>query len=211
MTRARLLQNNPVLLHIVGLCPLIVVSVTLIKGLAIGLLTMLALILSMCTVSACRHFIPLRIRLPIILLISTTIVTIIYLLFQAFFYELSVDFGIYIPLIAVNSLLLARLEEFALRQNVAAVLLDSVSSGISIILLVTLTGALRELLAYGSLFSQADLLFGPALQDKAWTFLADGKGLSLVAMPPGAFMALGLLIALLNAGRDSWQRDSTTV
>ncbi len=203
MIRVRLLQNNPVLLHIAGLCPLIAVSVTLIKGLAIGLLTMLALILTMCTVSAFRHFTPLRVRLPIILLISTTIVTIIYLLFQAFFYELSVDFGIYIPLIAVNSLLLARLEEYALRQNVTTVLLDSITSGIGIVFIITLTGAFRELLAYGSLFSQADLLFGPALQDRALKFLGGGKGLGLVAMAPGAFIGLGLLIAALNMRRDS--------
>ena len=96
-----------------------------------------------------------------------------------------------------------RWEEFAWRKKVTNGLLDSITGGSGIVFIINVTGAVRELLAYGSLVSQADLLFGPAMQDRALEFLGGGKGLGLVAMAPGAFISLGLLIAALNVRRDS--------
>ena len=190
------MNTNPVLIQVIGLCPLLAVSVTLIKGLAIGLIVTLALVLTMCTVSGFRNFTPANIRMPIILLVSTTFVTIIHLLSQTFFYELSLEFGIYIPIIAVNCLLLSRLEEIALHQSVSKVLQDSLSTGLGIVVIVTILGTFRELLAYGSLFRQPDLLFGPTTQGFTINLLSGESGLTIVAMAPGAFIGLGLLIAM---------------
>ncbi len=192
------LNKNPVLIQVVGLCPLLAVSVTLIKGLAIGLIVTLALVLTMCTVSGFRNFIPANIRMPILLLISTTFITIIHLFTQTFYYELSLEFGIYIPIIAVNCFLISRLDEVALCQSVSKVLQDSLITGLGIVVIVTVLGTFRELLAYGSLLSQSELLFGPSTQGFTINLLSGESGLTIIAMAPGAFIGLGLLIAMKN-------------
>ncbi len=192
------LPNRLKAVDVVGLCPLVVVSVTLIEGFTIGMVAMSALVLTMITVSVLRHFTPFTIRLVILLLISTTVVTLIQLFVQTFFYELSLEFGIYLPLVAMNAMLLARLEEFALRQNVKTVLIDSFVTGLLIIFILSLLGTIRELLASGNIFSHAELLFGSSAQDMSLSLLSGNGGLNIIAMAPGAFIGLGLVIALKN-------------
>lgn len=192
------------LIQAAGLCPLLAVSVTLISGFAMGLLVMSVLILTMSTVSALRGFIPYRIRLPAILLISATFITVIHLFIQTFFYGLGETLGIYIPLIAVNSLLLARLEEVALRRRLSSALPDSLMAGLVVLFIVTTTGALREVIGFGTLFRRAGLLFGPSAQDLTITLFSGETGLTVMTMTPGALLLLGLLIAAINFACDSY-------
>ncbi len=197
--RDRLWESNPSLIQMLGLCPLLAVTDTLVNGLALGIATLLALVATSVTVSALRYLIPREIRLSVIILVVASSVTVIDLGVKAYFYELSEVLTIFIPLIAVNCLIIARAEEFAARSGVVFSLVDSLATGLGFLLSLVALGAVREILGYGTLFRDAALMFGESGYALEISLLPDYAGLHLATLPAGAFLLLGMLIAIRQA------------
>jgi len=192
-------HNNQALVALLGLCPLLAVSNTVINSLGLGLATTLTLILSNLLVSSLRQFILPEIRLPLFVLIIAGVVTIIELIMHAWFYELYKILGIFIPLIVTNCAIIGRAEVFASKNRVMPSVLDGLAMGLGFSFALILLGGLREILGSGTLLAQADLLFGDAAKDWKIHVFDDSSGILLAILPPGAFIGLGLLIALRNA------------
>ncbi len=191
-------HNNPALVQLLGLCPLLAVSNSTINGLALGLATMLTLIISNSVVSATRHWLIYEIRIPVFVLLISGIVTTIGLLMNAFAHQLYLQLGIFIPLIITNCTILARAESFASRNPLRLAIKDGFSHGIGFALALLAMGAIRELIGEGTLFAQAHLLFGALAGTEPLLNLPIDRGLLVAVLPPGAFIVLGLLIALKN-------------
>ena len=189
-------RENPGLVQLLGLCPLLAVTGTFVNGLGLGVATMMVLMASNALVSATRRWIQPEIRIPIYVLIIASLVTCIELIFKAWFPALDRTLGIFIPLIVTNCAILARAEIFASRNTVASSILDGLVMGTGFACLLMAIGAFRELLGQGSIFSRMDLLLGgePVLG----IILTDG-GWLLMVLPPGAFFSLALAIAAKNA------------
>jgi len=184
--------------QILGLCPLLAVSSSAVNGLGLGLATLLALVLTNTIVSAIRHLIRPDIRIPVFVLLIASIVTAIELTIHAFFSELHAALGIFIPLIVTNCSVLGRAEAFASKNSVGRSFVDGFSMGLGFAIALTLLGAMRELLGTGMLFDHADLMFGEGARALRLVVIDDYKGFLLAILPPGAFIGLGLLIALKN-------------
>jgi electron transport complex protein RnfE len=184
-------NSNSDLIVILGLCPLVAKSTTLLTGITMGFSALLILLFSIVCVSSCRRYIPPNLSLSIILIISVTWVSVLDLLLQAYWFEMRQVLGIYIPLLAMNSFVLLSLEQTALRNSPVAALTNSLRRGSEIFCIVTLVGALREIFGQGSLLSDAKLL--PGNDNSEWSFV-DG-GYTLLLSAPGALLGLGLLIA----------------
>jgi len=189
-------RENPGLVQLLGLCPLLAVTGTFVNGLGLGVATMMVLMASNALVSATRRWIQPEIRIPIYVLIIASLVTCIELIFKAWFPALDRTLGIFIPLIVTNCAIVARAEIFASRNTVASSILDGLVMGTGFACLLMVIGAFRELLGQGSIFSRMDLLLGgePVLG----IILTDG-GWLLMVLPPGAFFSLALAIAAKNA------------
>ncbi|AUZ85207.1 electron transport complex subunit E [Methylophaga nitratireducenticrescens] len=192
-------KNNPALVQLLGLCPLLAVTNTVINGLGLGLATILTLVASNGIISMLRHQIPDEARLPVFVLIIASIVTAIELSMNAWFHELYLILGIFIPLIVTNCSIIARAEAFAARNPVTPSLLDGLMMGIGFTAVLVLLGGMRELLGQGTLFSQAHLMFGEAARGLTITVIDDYRGFLIAILPPGAFIGLGLIVALKNA------------
>jgi electron transport complex protein RnfE len=201
---AGLWRNNPGLVQLLGLCPLLAVTSTLVNGLGLGLATLLTLLVSNALVSACRGWLRPEIRIPVFVLIIASTVTAVELIMNAWFYGLYTVLGIFVPLIVTNCTIVARAELFASRQPLAWAILDGFAMGIGFTLVLVVLGAVRELLGQGTLFAGATLLFGAGAQN--WTIsLSSGyPGFLLALLPPGAFLALGLLVAAKNRLDDAF-------
>ena len=197
--RNGLWHNNQALVALLGLCPLLAVSNTVINSLGLGIATTLTLVLSNGLVSSLRSYILPEIRLPLFVLMIAGIVTIIELLMNAWFYELYKTLGIFIPLIVTNCAIIGRAEVFASKNRIMPSLLDGLAMGLGFSFALILLGAFREVLGAGTLFSQADLLFGETAKNWQINVLDDYSGMLLALLPPGAFITLGLLIAAKNA------------
>jgi len=191
-------HNNQALVALLGLCPLLAVSNTVINSLGLGLATTLTLILSNLLVSSLRQFILPEIRLPLFVLIIAGVVTIIELIMHAWFYELYKILGIFIPLIVTNCAIIGRAEVFASKNRIMPSVLDGLAMGLGFSFALIVLGGFRELLGSGTLLAQADLLFGDAAKDWKINVFDDNSGILLAMLPPGAFIGLGLLIALKN-------------
>ncbi|RLA06474.1 MAG: electron transport complex subunit RsxE [Gammaproteobacteria bacterium] len=191
-------HNNPALVQLLGLCPLLAVSGTVVNGLGLGLATTLTLIISNLAVSLVRNQLPDEVRIPVFVMIIAAAVTSIELVISAWFYQLYLILGIFIPLIVTNCAIIARAEAFAFRNSPLPALVDGLFMGLGFTAVLTLLGAIREVIGYGTLLRQADLLFGDVAA--GWTVtLVDGySGFLLAILPPGAFIALGFMIALKN-------------
>jgi len=198
IAREGLWHNNIGLVQLLGLCPLLAVTNTFINGLGLGLATLLILVSSNVLVSSFRHWIPQEIRLPIFVLIIACAVTAIELLMQAYYFQLYGILGIFIPLIVTNCALVGRAEAFAIKNTPLKAALDGFAMGLGFLFVLMLLGAVREILGQGTLFSHAHLMFGESAH---WTihFFEQYRGFLLAALPPGAFIGLGLLIAAKNA------------
>ncbi len=191
-------RNNTGFVQLLGLCPLLAVSTSTINGLGMGLATTLVLAACNLAVSLVRHWIPNEVRIPIFVLLIAAIVTAIELLIKAFYYELYMVLGIFIPLIVTNCAVIGRAEAFASKNPPFAALLDGVMIGLGFTLALVLLGGMRELLGHGTLFAQAELMFGAWGKSLTLSFGENYKGLLLAILPPGAFFCLGLLIAGKN-------------
>jgi electron transport complex protein RnfE len=190
--------NNAGLVQLLGLCPLLAVTNTVINGLGLGLATTLTLIASNGIISLMRHHIPDEARLPVFVMIIASIVTIIELSMNAWFHQLYLILGIFIPLIVTNCSIIGRAEAFAARNPVTPSLLDGLMMGIGFTAVLVVLGGLREVIGQGTLLSQAYLMFGESARNLTITVFQDYRGLLLAALPPGAFIGLGLLVALKN-------------
>ncbi|MEE9422451.1 MAG: electron transport complex subunit E [Gammaproteobacteria bacterium] len=190
--------NNAGLVQLLGLCPLLAVTNTFINGLGLGLATTLTLVASNTIVSAIRNIVRKEIRIPVFVLVIASIVTAIELAMSAFFHELYKILGIFIPLIVTNCAIIGRAEAFASRQPVSKAFVDGLSMGLGFTLVLVTLGGLREIIGKGTLFSQAHLMFGEGGRRLTLTFAEDYTGFLLAVLPPGAFIGLGLLIALKN-------------
>ncbi|HHJ13511.1 MAG TPA: electron transport complex subunit E [Gammaproteobacteria bacterium] len=191
-------NNNVGLVQLLGLCPLLAVTNTFVNGLGLGLATLATLILSNVTISATRSLVRPEVRIPVFVLIIASIVTIIELAMNAYLYDLYKVLGIFIPLIVTNCSIIGRAEAFASRNAVWPAFLDGLSMGTGFLLVLITLGGLRELIGSGTLFSHAHRMFGDAVGDISLHLPGDYPGFLLAALPPGAFIGLGLLIALKN-------------
>lgn len=199
ITREGLWQNNIGFVQLLGLCPLLAVTGTFVNGLGLGIVTTLVLILSNVMVSLIRKQVPSEARLPIFVLIIASFVTALEMLTKAFFYDLYLVLGIFIPLIVTNCSVIGRAEVYASKNPVHYAFLDGLMMGIGFTLALVMLGGLRELLGQGTLFSQAELMFGQGAKWMTIKVVQDYQGFLLAILPPGAFFGLGLLIALKNA------------
>lgn len=196
--REGLWKNNPALVQLLGLCPLLAVSNTVINGLGLGLATIITLVVSSGLVSLLRRHIPDEARLPVFVLIIASIVTIIELSMNAWFHELYLILGIFIPLIVTNCAITGRAEAFAARNPVGPALLDGLMMGLGFTAVLVLLGAIRELIGLGTLFSEAHLMFGEAARGFSIVVFEDYRGFLMALLPPGAFIGLGLIVAFKN-------------
>ncbi len=198
IARDGLWSNNPALVQLLGLCPLLAVTATVINGLGLGLATTLTLVASNLTVSLIRHLVRPEVRIPVFVLVIASTVTVIELGMNAYFHDLYNILGIFIPLIVTNCSIIARAEAFASKQKPARALLDGLTMGIGFTLVLVLLGGLRELVGQGTLLAQAHLMFGEVAREWTIHVIEDYRGFLLAILPPGAFMGLGLIIALKN-------------
>jgi len=191
-------KNNVALVQLLGLCPLLAVTGTFINGLGLGVATLLTLVLSNACVSAIRHWVRPEIRIPVFVLIIASIVTTIEMLMHAWFSELYTILGIFIPLIVTNCSIIARAESFAAKNPILPSVLDGFMMGLGFLLVLILLGGLRELIGFGTLFDYSHLMFGEAAKDWTISLGENYSGFLLAVLPPGAFIGLGLLIAVKN-------------
>lgn len=196
--RDGLWHNNPALVQILGLCPLLAVTATVINGLGLGLATAAVIICSNVTVSLIRHHVRSEVRIPVFVLVIASFVTTIELAMNAYFHELYKILGIFIPLIVTNCAIIARAEAFASRNNIGRSFIDGLAMGVGFTAVLVTLGAMRELIGQGTLLSQAHLMFGESARWLTITVFEDYGGYLLAVLPPGAFIGLGLLIALKN-------------
>ena len=186
------------MVQLLGLCPLLAVTGTVVNGLGLGLATILTLVSSNVIVSLIRRWVRPEVRIPVFVLVIACVVTAIELAMNAFFHDLYLILGIFIPLIVTNCTIIGRAEAFASKVNVARAGIDGFTMGLGFTLVLITLGGLREFLGRGTLFSQAELMFGEAAQRLTITIMEDYNGLLLAILPPGAFFCMGLLIALKN-------------
>ncbi len=187
--------ENPGLVQLLGLCPLLAVTTTFVNGFGLGIATLLVLTCSNALVSATRRWIRQEIRIPIYVLIIASLVTCIELIFKAWFPTLDRSLGIFIPLIVTNCAIVARAEVFASRNPIGASIADGIGMGAGFAMLLMAIGAFRELVGQASIFSRLDMLTGG--EPFAGFSFAD-SGLLLAILPPGAFFSLALAVALKN-------------
>ncbi|MCG7598795.1 electron transport complex subunit E [Halomonas sp. McH1-25] len=205
LTRNGLWSNNPALVQLLGLCPLLAVTSTVVNALGLGLATLLVMVGANVSVSLIRHHVPASVRLPAFVMIIAAFVTCAELLMQAYTFRLYQILGIFIPLIVTNCAILGRADAFAARNPMLPAATDGLMMGLGFAAVLVVLGAVRELFGQGTLLAGMDLLLGPIAADWQVTVFADYSFLFLV-LPPGAFFATGLLIAAKNAIDDRLER-----
>lgn len=191
-------KQNPGIVQLLGLCPLLAISSNVVNALSLGLATTLVMAISSGAVSLVRGFIPLPARIPVFVLIIAALVTVVDLLIHAYALPLYLVLGVFIPLITTNCIVLARVETFASKRGTADSVLDALMMGLGLTLVLIVLGALREVFGKGTLFAGFDLAFGPTAKVLAIQVMPDYHGFLLAILPPGAFISLGLLIAARN-------------
>lgn len=199
LARDGLWRRNQALVALLGLCPLLAVSTSLVNGLALGLATTAALAVASGLISVCRHLILREARLPLFVLIIASTVTAIDLAMNAWFHELNRSLGLFIPLIVTNCAILARAEVYASRNSPVMAVLDALFMGLGFLGVISLLGGLRELVGTGHLFAGGAQLLGPWAEHWKLRVTTDNEGFLLGLLPAGAFIGLGLLMALRNA------------
>lgn len=189
-------KNNTGLVQILGLCPILAISTNVVNGVSLGIATVAVMALSNLVIAALRNFIPFEIRIPVFILIIAALVTAVDLAMNAWLHSLYVVLGIFIPLIVTNCIVLARVEAFAAKNPVTASAVDGAAMGIGLTLVLFVLGGIRELVGTGALLTGIDLIIPGthAIQ----LLPADYPGFLLAILPPGAFFALGCLIAGKN-------------
>ena len=190
-------QNTGVV-QLLGMCPLLAISTSVVNAVGLGLATALVMSFSNGTVSLVRNLVPHEIRIPVFILIIAVLVTVIEMAMNAFMHPLYLVLGIFVPLIVTNCIVLARTDSFASKNRVLPAMLDGFMMGIGLTLVLTLLGGIREVVGHGTLLSGIDLALGESAKNMVITVLPEYKGFLLAILPPGAFIGLGLLIAGKN-------------
>ncbi|MEY4685412.1 MAG: hypothetical protein RLZ25_1871 [Pseudomonadota bacterium] len=191
-------SRNPALVGLLGLCPLLAVSTNFVNALALGVATTAVLWASSGLISLLKDRIASAVRLPLFMIVLASMVTIADFVMEAAIPEIHQIIGLFIPLIVTNCAILGRIEAFAYRQNVSLSLADGLFMGLGFTWVICLLGATREILGTGGLFQHADQLFGKAASDWTLTLFKDYAGFQVALLPAGAFLLLGLLLALRN-------------
>lgn len=191
-------KNNPAIVQLLGLCPLLAVTGSVVNAIGLGLATTLVLVCSNTAVSLIRNVVSEAVRLPAFVMIIASAVTCIELLMQAYAYELYQILGIFLPLITTNCVILGRADAFASKNPLLPAVYDGFIMGMGFSVILVMLGALRELVGTGALFANMDLLFGPGAAAWKIVLVADYKNFLLAILPPGAFIFTGLLIAGKN-------------
>ena len=191
-------NNNQALVALLGLCPLLAVTNNVVNSIALGLATTFVLIASNTTISIFRHHISKEVRIPIFVLLIASFVTVVELTMQSYFYDLYLILGIFVPLIVTNCAILGRAEAFASKNTWGKSALDGLMMGIGFSVVLVILGAMRELIGSGTLFEQSSLLLGSLGDTLSITVFEDYQGTLLAILPPGAFIGLGLIVAVKN-------------
>ena len=191
-------KNNPALVQLLGLCPLLAVTSTVVNALGLGLATMVVLMGSNIAVSLIRNYVADAVRLPAFVMIIASFTTCIEPVMQAFTYELYQILGIFIPLIVTNCAILGRADAFASRNPVLPSAVDAFMMGLGFMVILVALGAMRELVGQGTLFTDMQLLFGDMAVNWKWVVFDNYPNVLFAVLPPGAFIGLGLLIAGKN-------------
>ncbi len=190
--------NNQALVALLGLCPLLAVTNNIVNAIGLGIATTFVLVASNVTISIFRNQIRKEVRIPIFVLLIASFVTIVELLMQSYFYELYLILGIFVPLIVTNCAILGRAEAFASKNTWGKSLLDGLMMGIGFSAVLIVLGAMRELIGSGTLFDQSALLLGSLGDTLSINVFENYQGTLLAILPPGAFIGLGLIVALKN-------------
>jgi electron transport complex protein RnfE len=189
-------KQNPGLVQLLGMCPLLAMSNSVVNAAGLGIATVLVMALSNYGVSLLRSFIPYEIRIPVFILIIAALVTVVDFAMNAWLHDLYLVLGIFIPLIVTNCIVLARVEAFAAKNEAVASALDGAMMGLGLTLVLVALGAIRELVGQGTLFTGIEMIVPSA---KPWQILSeDYPGFLVAILPPGAFFVLGMLIAGRN-------------
>lgn len=191
-------KNNPAIVQLLGLCPLLAVTGSVVNAIGLALATCLVLVTSNTAVSVIRNIVSDAVRLPVFVMIIASAVTCIELLMQAFAYELYQILGIFLPLITTNCVILGRAEAFACKNGILPSIYDGLIMGVGFGLILVLLGGLRELTGTGALFGDMNLLFGPVAADWKIVVIDEYQPFLLAILPPGAFIFTGLIIAVKN-------------
>lgn len=176
-------KENPVFVLLLGCCPTLATTTSAINGLSMGLATTFVLILSNMCISLLKNFIPNKVHIPCYIVVIASFVTMVQLLMQAYLPSIYETLGLFIPLIVVNCIVLGRAEAFASKNGIGASAIDGVSMGLGYTLALTILGSVREILGSGSIFG--------------WKFV-QGDAILVFVLAPGAFIAMGYLIAFMN-------------
>ena len=179
-----IIRENPTFVLLLGMCPTLATTTSAVNGMSMGLATMFVLICSNFVISLIKNLVPDMVRIPVFVVVIAAFVSTLQMLMEAYLPEINKSLGIYIPLIVVNCIILGRAEAFACKNNPVASICDGIGIGLGFTIALTLLGAVRELIGAGS-------LFGIAL-------LPDTCNVLLFVLPPGAFITLGYLIAIVN-------------
>ncbi|WP_198263419.1 electron transport complex subunit E [sulfur-oxidizing endosymbiont of Gigantopelta aegis] len=190
--------SNPVFAQMLGLCPLLAVSNTMVNALGLGIATMMVLIISNMSVSLIRNIVRPEIRLPVFVVIIASAVTAIELVMHAWFHELYLVLGIFIPLIVTNCAIIARAEAFASKNTVMKSGFDGLMMGLGFTLVLFVLGTLREVIGMGTIFANAHIMFGASFHNLTTTVIPNYDGFLLAILPPGAFIGLAFLLAARN-------------
>ena len=182
-----IVKNNPTFVLVLGMCPTLGTTTSAINGMGMGLATMIVLILSNITISAIARIIPDKVRIPCYIVVIASFVTIVQLVMQAYVPDIYETLGLFIPLIVVNCIVLGRAEAFASKNPVWPSILDGTGMGLGFTFALTILGCIREFLGSGSVFGLR--------------ILPETANILLFILPPGAFICLGLLIAIVNQFR----------
>ena len=191
-------KNNPAIVQLLGLCPLLAVTGSVVNAIGLALATCLVLVTSNTAVSLIRNIVSDAVRLPVFVMIIASAVTCIELLMQAFAYELYQILGIFLPLITTNCVILGRAEAFACKNGLLPSIYDGLIMGAGFGVILILLGGLRELAGTGALFADMQLLFGPGAADWKIVIVDNYQAFLLAILPPGAFIFTGLIIAVKN-------------
>lgn len=179
-----IIKDNPVFVLLLGMCPALATTSSAINGMSMGLATMFVLVCSNIVISLLKNLIPDLVRIPAFIVVIATFVTIVEMIMNAFLPALSDSLGIFIPLIVVNCIVLGRAEAFAAKNNVISSLFDGIGIGLGFTLALTVLGVTREFLGSGKMFSVS--------------IFPEDFGMTLFVLAPGAFIALGYLVAVFN-------------
>ncbi len=191
-------KQNTGVVQLLGMCPILAVSSSLVNGVSLGLATAIVMALSGAAISPIRQTVPNEARIPVFILIIAVLVTIIQFALNAYIHALYLVLGIFIPLIVTNCIVLARIEAFASKQPTLQSAVDGLAMGMGLTAVLAVLGGLRELFGHGTLLSGIDTVFGAGAKSWVITVVPNYHGFLLAILPPGAFVTLGLLIAGKN-------------